>query len=111
MKRLYPWGLLGVLGLLGLLGLSQHSAGFYGFFGMFGFLGLALRRTDERLTVIYARAGLNGFFTAVFTLVLVICLIGFGPSPDVLAKAVGASLGCTVVVFAVSVLYFEARGV
>jgi hypothetical protein len=107
---------LGFLGLLGLLGLVTSNPGFAGFLGFLGFFGYQGSTSDERLETNVNRAARNAFVTTVLVYALAIVAYSlFAPSnsqvtAQILVVAFALSFGLSMLVFTVSLVYYEREG-
>lgn len=111
---------MGFLGLLGLLSLVTGNWGLAGFFGFFGFFGFSGSRSDERLDVNVNRAARNAFVASVT--IYATAMVKVSLFPDLLAEVfsggpaallamgLAASFAVQMLVFSLSLVYFEARG-
>lgn len=107
-SRLY---LLGFLGFVGLLGLVVDNPGFYGFFGFFGFFAYKRIIPDERFMSNAAKAGRNAFFVSMILFPLVSTVFAYLKDFRVYGVAYALNFGMQVLVFSLSLTWYENRGV
>ncbi|MGI5839620.1 MAG: DUF3796 domain-containing protein [bacterium] len=108
MRKRHGLWVMGFLGLLGLLGLVTDNPGFYGFFGFFGFFGYARLLSDERLRENINAAAKNAFICTVviYPLANVYAALN-GNYQMVYTVAFALNFGISVLVFALSVVFYE----
>jgi hypothetical protein len=101
---------LGLLGVLGIVGLVTGNVGWYGFFGFFGF-SVYNGSSDERLDANVNRSALNAFVSSVIVCAAAMVCATFSASPvRVYAIAFAVNYGLQILIFAISLAYFEKRG-
>ena len=114
-KMMKKLGFLGFLGLIGLLGVITHDYSWFGFFGFFGFFAFLREKhhgKDERLARNYDRAARNGFIFTVIVLASSIATINLAITPTVssLVALIVFIFALNLLIFAISVIYYDRKG-
>jgi fatty acid desaturase len=104
-------GLLGFLGLLGLLGTVTANPGFYGFFGFFGFFAFFKIVPDEMFRAHVEKAALNAFITGIVLYPVFATLGAFWSFQMAYAAGFALTFAAQMVVFSLSLVKYENRGV
>jgi nicotinamide riboside transporter PnuC len=107
-------GLLGLLGFLGFLGLITGNHGWFGFYGFFGWFAFLREQeiSDERLVRNYERGARNAFIFTTIGLTLMIVWISLNVLTTIITLTAVMTLIflLNIVVFAVSVAYYNKKG-
>lgn len=103
-------GLLGLLGMLGLLGLVTANPGFYGFFGFFGFFAFFKIVPDEMFRAHMEKAGLNAFLVGVVLYPIFATLGAFTSVTGAYVAGFAITFALQILVFSLSLVRYENRG-
>lgn len=105
--RKNPLRYLSLLSLLGILGFITDNAGFYGFFGFLGYLGFGRIIPDERFKDNVNKAAKNAFLTSMLIFPFATIAGAITHNPMIYAFAFAINFGVQVLIFGISLSYYE----
>lgn len=101
---------LGFLGFLGLLSIYSKNLSYIGFFGFFGFFGFSKIINDERFSANINKAAKNAFLISIVLYPATTIFANLISNFSIFAYAYAINFALQILVFAVSLQYYDKAG-